>query len=158
MLNNVQLEEGPRSDLEKFIKLCSTKSKTHLRNSLNSRKWKNAMEICSAFIAATTSLTMPILAITGSDSITVAVVGNVFVFCNVIIGALKQNYGFITLDYQHNHLSSEFGDLKNEFRNFQRRGHSEEELEKLIIKFQGINSRSNIQSVKDCHFYFCCYN
>ena len=154
-----------QDDIDKFIELCHNKSNKHLKNSLNSRKWKNTLEMVSAFIAATTSLVMPLLAINGSDSITVAITGNCFVFCNVIIGALKQNYGFITLDYMHSHLSSEFADLENEFRNFQRR-HSTNyesmepmanELEKLIIKFQGISSRSNIQNVKDCHLC-CCYN
>jgi phage-related minor tail protein len=31
------------------------------------------------------------------------------------------------------------------------------ELEKLIIKYQGINQRSNIQPVKDCNICFCCF-
>lgn len=152
------------TDVEKFIDLCNSKSEKHYKNSLNSRKWKNALDFSSSLVAATTSLTMPILAITGSDSITVAVVGNCFVFCNVIISTLKTTYGFVTLEYIHSHLSTEFSDMGNEFRTFQRRSsnvesryHNDNELEKLIIKFQGICSRSNIQTVKDCHIC-CCYS
>lgn len=150
------------SEIEKYIGLCKTKGEIHHRHSLNSRKWENILSFSSALVTASTSLTMPLLAINGESAINVAIAGNLFVFVGVIISALKTNYGFITLIYQHGHLSSEFSDLECDFRNFQRRhsveaGHGhDDDLEKLILRYQAICSRSNIQGVKDCR-WCCCY-
>jgi hypothetical protein len=149
MLNEIE-------EVNKYIELCHNKSKHHYKNSLNSRKWDNILNFTSVLIVATTSLTMPLLAINGETAINVAISGNTFAFLGVIVNALKTNYGFITLIYQHSHLSSEFNELESDFRNFQRKTYDNDELEKLILKFQAVNSRSNIQNVKDCHFC-CCF-
>ena len=55
----------------------------------------------------------------GSDSITIAVVGNIFIFLGVITNTLAKVFGFITLEYIHGNLSNEFSDLETEFRNVQ---------------------------------------
>ena len=87
-----------------------------------------------------------------------------------INSSFKNIYGFITLEYIHSHLSSEFSGIESEFRLLQRNiSHydqannysirtNEDSLEKLIIKFQGINSRSNVQNVKDCAVCCMCFN
>jgi len=152
------------TEVEKFIELANAKSKKHYQNSLNSRKWKNLMDFTSAFLSASASLSLPILAVTGSNPISIAIVGNSFVFFNVIVNTLKNVYGFVTLEFIHGHLSSEFNDIENEFRTFQRRQSNiesrhfnDDDLEKLIIKFQGICSRSNVQNIKECKICCCCY-
>jgi len=155
MLNEYQ-------EVEKYIELSHNKSKKHSQNSHNSRKWNKFLEFTSALIAATGSLTMPLLSINGSDSITIAVVGNIFIFLGVITNTLAKVFGFITLEYIHGNLSNEFSDLETEFRNLQRRStlgqnYSDDDIEKLIIKFQSISARSNVQTVKNCNFC-CCYN
>lgn len=146
------------TEVEKFIKLCKEKSQSHYINSLRSRKWQNILDFCSNLVVATTSLTMPLLALNGEAAMTVAITGNIFAFAGVIINALKNNYGFNTLVYQHGNLSAEFYDLENEFRNFQRKTYNNDDLEKLILKFQAINGKSNIQGVKECKLCCCMLN
>lgn len=147
------------TEVEKFINMCHNKSKHHYKNSLSSRKWENILNFTNTLVVATGSLVIPLLAVNDISSINVSIASNIFIFLGVIISSLKSNYGFITLTYQHTHLSNEFADLENEFHNFQRRNYDNNELEKLILQFQSINSRSNIQSVKDCSPYICCcYN
>lgn len=151
-----------RDEVEELIKSCDLKAQKHMKNSLNARKWRNFLEFGTSLVAASASLTMPLLAITGSDALAVAICGNLFVFVNVIIGALKQTFGFITLDYMHGNLSNEFSAMEAELRAFQRRRdveagiNDELELEKLIARFHGIQARSNIQSIRDCPTC-CCF-
>ena len=149
-------------EVGKYIDLCHERALKHFRNSTNARKWHKTLEFTGSFVAAAMSLTLPLMALNNSDAMTVAAVGNSYIFVGVILTALQKTYGFNTLEIIHSHLSSEFSDLESEFRNYRRRnsvehGNNDHDLEKLIVKFQGISSKSNIQNVKDCHLYFCCY-
>lgn len=162
MIREVIINED---EVAKYIEACHSRAEKHFRNSINARKWHRLLEFTGSFVAAAMSLTLPLLAVTNSDAITVAIVGNSYVFAGVVLTALQKTYGFNTLEIIHNHLSSEFSDLESEFRNLQRR-HSvtndlehgrDDEIEKLIVKYQGICSKSNIQGIKDCH-WCCCYN
>ena len=147
------------TEIEKYAEMSHNNCKKHFKNSINARRWKNTLDFAASFISATVSLVMPLLALSGSDSMTIAIVGNCFVFSNVIIAALQKTYGFVTLEFIHGHLSTEFSQIESEFRNCQRRNSTGEynDVEKLIIKFQGICARSNIQGVKDCNLC-CCHN
>ena len=153
MLNEYQ-------EIEKYIENCNMKSKKHHTNSLNSRKWKNSLEFFGGFIASTASLTMPLLSLSGSDSMTIAIVGNAFIFCGTTLNILSKVFGFAVLEHIHGHLSNEFSDLESEFANAQRRNsvgnYNNDDMEKLIIRYQSICSRANVQGVKECNFC-CCY-
>lgn len=149
-----------RNEVAELISDCEKRVADHLRFSLNARKWRNVLEFLTIFLASSSTLAMPILAITGSDAITVAVVGNSFVFVSAIVGGLKQVFSFITLDYQHSNMSSEFAALASDLRAFQRRDPEDKhgfemELEKLVAKHNGILARSNLQTVPNCPGLCC---
>lgn len=151
------LNENIDIDISNYEKLCSERSNFHARNSFSAKRWDNFLSITGIILSASASLVVPLMVVYELNIVAIAIASNVFTFLLAVTSSLKNNFNFSLLHHQHSNVSEDFKVLESEFFMLSRKSHSLEELEKLIIKYQGINQRSNIQPVKNCNVFCCCF-
>jgi len=152
---NSQIER----DIESYKNLCAERADFHLKNAFSSKRWDNFLAITGIILSSSASLVIPLLAVFEMDPISIAISSNIFTFLLAVTQSLKNNFNFMLLNAQHSNLSEDFKELEAEFYMLTRRQrdlHDLENLELLITRYQGINQRTNIQTVRECRV-FCCF-
>lgn len=146
-------------DIETYKNLCGERSEFHLKNAFSSKRWDNFLVITNIVISSSASLIVPLMVVYQLDPISLAIASNIFTFLLTVVTSLKNTFNFILLNHQHSNVAEDFKNLEADFFVLMRRprcDHDLETLELLITKFQNINSKTNLQQVRECRF-FCCF-
>lgn len=143
-------------NVDAYVKLCEDKKLFHLSNAVSANKWFNLFNFIGVFLSASCGLSMTILTVLETDNINVAVVGGTFAFLIAVSSQIQKNYGFQILNYMHADLANDFTELESSFIILNSKSHNYDDYEKLVLRYLGVNAKTNIASVRKCNDFFCC--
>lgn len=143
-----------------FISKCTDKINYHKNQSIQCRSWNNAVGLILVILASSQALLMTILPIYQLPSSSVAITSAVFSFLIIVWSKIRENYQFLALSIQHDHICTEFVDLHYNFTmnliQYSDDMFDAREYEKNVIRYSSILNRSHLQHVSDCRSIFCC--
>ena len=143
-----------------YIEKCKTKINYHKNQSIQSNSWNNALSLITVSLAATQALATTIMSVIDSSADEIAIVSGVFSLVIIIASKVRENYQFLSLHYQHDHICKEFIDLHYELlkclNDYNNDIFDHAVYEKNIIKYSVIINRSHLQHISNCRSVFCC--
>lgn len=142
--------------LDDYIKKCTQKIEYHSKNAKSARLWNNVLSTANIFLSAACAFTMTILSVEQSPSFVITIVGSGYAMIITITSKIKESFNFDVLNVLHNNAMDSYSDVKMDLEKLKRdQEYHPHLLESAIQKYEAVVQKSHVQSIKECHFYFC---